>query len=205
MRTGCPSLFLAIFLGSSLCAWAQTPAWVVGSYDPGYQQLCDAKARTFSQLGLATVQVNVGRDGHLKSDEGAKTLLADFPKLAHAAGCRAILGILGHETFPPQMASAPKRNRLAAEIASWVKRYGYDGADVDWESPKSENDKTAFVAFSRELRKELSSPRYLLTFDVSTGPAWDFPALAKIYDLIKLMAYHLTVSWSEPAGNNPPR
>jgi chitinase len=145
-------------------------------------------------------------NGKLAADEGDGNLISEFPKLSHAAGCPAILGVLdlNKGTFHPQVINSEKRRKLIAKIVSWVKKYSYDGVDIDWEQPKVESDKKDFVVFSRELRAALPSPRYLLTFDMTRSPLWDLPSLAVIYDFIQFMAYDMHGGWSEHAGYNAP-
>ncbi len=197
-------LATAILLSTATLTFARSPAWVIGYYDPNFPQLCAPKDLPFSKLSMAVANISLGQDGKLKVDEDARGLISSFPPLARARGCRSILGIFGNDAFHDQVSNPEKRRKLVGEIVSLVRKNGYDGVDMDWERPKDESDKKNFVIFSRELRKALPSPRYILTFDMTPSPFWDLPVLAGIYDFIQYMGYDLHGNWSEHAGHNAP-
>lgn len=97
----------------------------------------------------------------------------------------------------------------------FLRKYSFDGLDMDWEYPKS-SDKENFVALLKELRQgfefeaeETGEPRLLLSAAVPVGPdnvrgGYDVPNVAKSLDFINLMAYDFHGKWESQAGHNAP-
>jgi hypothetical protein len=113
---------------------------------------------------------------------------------AHAAGRKALL-VIGGEWGGPGFVGAcqpANRPRFVAALVALVRRYGYDGLDVDWEEHVPANE-AAFVALHRELRAALG-PAALLTTDVVSGlvPGRIAAQVAPLVDAVHMMAY-----WSD--------
>lgn len=95
-----------------------------------------------------------------------------------------------------------------------MKQNGFDGIDLDWESPKGNAEKENYAAMLAELRAQLDllgkadGTRYLLTTAAPAGPnqytgvAWN--SIVRDLDWIDLMTYDFARSWSSLTGLNAP-
>jgi spore germination protein len=110
------------------------------------------------------------------------------------------------------LATAASRDAHAAQIAQLAIQKAYDGIDIDYESvPTSQRANfTAFItSLSQKLHaanKQLSVTVYAKTSDKEnwTGPGCqDWPALGKLADTIKVMAYDYSWSGSEAGPITP--
>ncbi|XP_033611613.1 probable chitinase 2 [Cryptotermes secundus] len=94
----------------------------------------------------------------------------------------------GSSTFSQVVNNDGLRAKFVDNIVNFVKQYGFDGFDLDWEYPTqrggAEADKAAFAKLLSELRPKFDANGFILSAAVSAGkatidPAYDVPALAK--------------------------
>ncbi|MBZ0281078.1 MAG: glycoside hydrolase family 18 protein [Anaerolineae bacterium] len=115
------------------------------------------------------------------------------------------------------------RAKFAKSCVEFIKQYGFDGVDLDWEYPSGggepgnierPEDPDNFVLLLAELRKqldaqgELDGRPYLLTIAAPAGK-WQYERmnLDKIYpylDWINIMTYDYAGGWSEVTAFNAP-
>ncbi len=112
--------------------------------------------------------------------------------------------------FSDMAANSARRNTFAASVVSFLRKYGLDGVDLDWEYPVSGGlstnsaraaDKTNFTALLKVLREKLDAAgktdgkRYLLT--VAGGAGKDYTqnvqlsTIAKYLDFAVVMTYDM--------------
>ncbi|KAL4943096.1 hypothetical protein BDV06DRAFT_211304 [Aspergillus oleicola] len=109
-------------------------------------------------------------------------------------------------------ADATKRTTFANNVVHFMKQYGFDGADLDWEYPGASDrggnpeDTDNYILLLKTLREvfDASGGDYGITF---TAPSsywylrwFDLPGMVKYVDWINLMTYDLHGVWD---SDNP--
>lgn len=105
-------------------------------------------------------------------------------------------------------ASAQQRRVLARSCVAFMQRHGFDGIDIDWEYPRSE-DAAGYVQLLQTMREELrrAGRGRARPYQLSIAAAADLPSLARTYsqlraiaaqvDYLNLMAYDLNGPWQK--------
>ncbi|GAB6026993.1 hypothetical protein CHUAL_013659 [Chamberlinius hualienensis] len=164
-----------------------------------------------------------------KLDEGTNTIQAFDPWLDLPEGrdnyrkfvkrchenpsAKALLAIGGWNegsTKYSNMVKTPQtRNTFVKSASAFVKQFGFDGLDFDWEYPAFRGgvpeDKQNFVSLLQELRTEFNQYGLLLTLAIGAGKekldeSYDIPAISKSVDLINVMTYDYHGSWETFTG-----
>nr|XP_022315651.1 chitinase-3-like protein 1 isoform X4 [Crassostrea virginica] len=108
------------------------------------------------------------------------------------------------------------RKEFIESSISWLRKYDFDGLDMDWEYPANRDgkpyDKENFALLCKETREAFNNEaaatgkdRLLFTSAVGAGrsvidSAYDVPAMAEYMDFICLMTYDLHGSWESVTG-----
>ncbi|XP_023236728.1 probable chitinase 10 [Centruroides sculpturatus] len=111
----------------------------------------------------------------------------------------------GGDKYSRMVRDSDRRKKFVKEAVELLKKYKFDGLDLDWEYPacwqgdcknSDKNDKENFAKLLKELRKafDKESPSLLLTAAVSAGMyvsdhAYDGESMAKYLDFINVMTY----------------
>ncbi|KAJ4447149.1 hypothetical protein ANN_09150 [Periplaneta americana] len=166
--------------------------------------------------------VGIGSDGSVtildswnEIDKGALKRFNDLRKLSPTSKTMVAIGgwNAGSATFSQVVNSDSLRANFVTSIVNFVKQYGFDGFDLDWEYPTQRGgapgDKAAFAKLLSELRPQFDANGFILSAAVSAGEptvdaAYDVPALAKYLDFINVMTYDLHGSWETVTGENAP-
>ena len=105
-------------------------------------------------------------------------------------------------------------DRYAKSVMEIVDQYDYDGIDLDWEYPDTEQEVVGFERLTRRFRKELDAigtkkgKPMVVTMAVSSNPGtlkWlgkDF--LLETMDWLNVMTYDYTGEWTDYAGHHSP-
>ncbi len=115
------------------------------------------------------------------------------------------------------------RQKFAQSVVDFLVRYGFDGADIDWEYPtgggaqgnlERPEDKENFILLLQELRSQLDAQgdqdghHYLLTIAAGAGSQayepLDWTQISASLDWINVMAYDMSGAWSDVTGFNAP-
>nr|QAX32943.1 midgut-specific chitinase [Diabrotica virgifera virgifera] len=111
-------------------------------------------------------------------------------------------------------ADAMKRKILANNVETFIKKWNFDGFDLDWEYPglrggNTTIDKGDFTALLQELSNVLKPQGYLLSAAVAGAiekidEAYDIPAISKLLDLINVMVYDFHGAFDNYVGHISP-
>jgi chitinase len=156
-------------------------------------------------------------DGEGKVHPGRHVPSAELTADAHKAGVKVLLSVGGwgwDGQFASIVAKPAAEDRYVKSVMEVVDRSDYDGIDLDWEYPDTENEVVGFERLARRFRKELDAigtrkgRPMLLTMAASSNPGtlrWlgkDF--LLETMDWINVMTYDYAGDWTSYAGHNAP-
>lgn len=208
-------------------------------YDRGYF-VTDIPGDKITHINYAFA--NVSADGEiLLGDEWADTqfpypddaddqpLLGNFNQLnllkeayPNVTTSISVGGWTWSDKFSDVALTAESRAKFAASCVAFIKQYGFDGVDIDWEYPTGDGletnivrpeDPENFVLLLAELRTQLDAQEaidghhYLLTIAAPTGEQYQDMHLDEIMaslDWVNLMAYDFSGPWTDVTGFNAP-
>jgi chitinase len=148
--------------------------------------------------------------------DGRLSMDADFqyPRLierTHGAGRKILLSLGGwgqSSGFAPMAADPVTRAAFIRNVVRFCADHGYDGADIDWESPQNASDRSHLNLLVNEFRASLDAEKagMLLTMAIPAGDwggQWfDYAALESKVDWFGCMTYDFFGSWVSRAGHN---
>jgi GH18 family chitinase len=213
------------------------PEW--GIYERGYT-VSDIPAAKLDVINYAFAQIVNGEvalfdswaaverpfgpdtwDTPLRGNFGALIRLKrQFPHL------RTMISIGGWTLSSPFSDAAltpASRLKFAQSAVAFMKKYGFDGVDIDWEYPGGggldgnvarAEDGANFTKLLAELRRQLDQAAtadgkaYYLTIAAPAGldkiAKLDIPGIAASVDWINVMTYDLHGAWDAITGHNAP-
>lgn len=143
--------------------------------------------------------------------------------LAHNAGTKVMVSIGGwtlSDYFPTIAANAAKRALFASECNRLIKKYNFDGIDIDWEYPGfaehagTSADKQNFTLLLQQIKDSITvlgnanGKTYLLSACFSADPAKaddiEWNNVVTILDMVNLMSYDFFGAWDCVANHNSP-
>ncbi|RCI14329.1 putative chitinase [Ophiocordyceps polyrhachis-furcata BCC 54312] len=116
--------------------------------------------------------------------------------------------------FPAAASNPGSRSNFAKSAVSFVKDWGFDGVDIDWEYPADDAQAGNMILLLQAIRDELdayaakSAPghHFELSIAAPAGPdhynKLHMADLGKVLDHVNLMAYDFAGSWSNFSGHD---
>ena len=125
------------------------------------------------------------------------------------------------QNFPTAAATEESRTEFVSSCVTFMKQYGFDGIDVDWEYPVSGGlfqgtaaDKENYAQLLEKFRTVLNTEEtkdgqdYYLSIAAPAGPTiisnLEVGKLGGILDWMNLMSYDFHGSWDPITGHNAP-
>ncbi|WP_152054462.1 glycoside hydrolase family 18 protein [Tautonia marina] len=159
--------------------------------------------------------VTADADGRIRPSRGVPD--ADLARQAHEAGVKMFISLGGwgwDEQFAAIMTDPEAEDRYIVSVLALVDESDYDGIDLDWEYPDTEQEVEGFERLVRRLRAGLDAigerkeRPMLLTMAASSNPGtlrWlrtEF--LLETMDWVNVMTYDYAGPWTNYAGHNAP-
>ncbi|XP_044746225.1 probable chitinase 2 [Coccinella septempunctata] len=119
----------------------------------------------------------------------------------------------GSTNYSRLVSDEKRRRRFVKNALLFVKKYNFDGLDLDWEFPGKRggnpSDKENFLLLVKELRAEFKKHNLLLTAAFGAGKdtidvAYDVEGLSAYLDFIHMMCYDYHGAWDQKTGANAP-
>ncbi|XP_078054039.1 acidic mammalian chitinase-like [Mustelus asterias] len=121
----------------------------------------------------------------------------------------------GGQKFTAMASSAGTRQIFIKSVISFLRGYGFDGLDIDWEYPGTVGKrlftvlvKEMLAAFEAEA-KSSGKPRMLISAAIGAAPGYinmryEVANLGQILDFFNVMTYDFFGSWNIATGENSP-
>lgn len=176
-----------------------------------------------SLVGRDTISDELILKGSKTAGRGKKGSEESLVSLAHQHKVRVLLSIGGWEdsnNFPLVAAGTSTRRRFAQSCMEQIRKYDFDGLDIDWEYPGytdhkgTADDGRNFTLLLRMLKHSLNRAgteigrKYLLTAALPAAPTilqnYEIPNSTCLLDRINIMTYDFNGGWSMLSGHNAP-
>lgn len=116
--------------------------------------------------------------------------------------------------FEAATATPKKAEHLAQSMVDFMTEYGFDGVDVDWEYPTTEQSAKQFTTLIKSLREKLTAlgkendEYYQLSAAVSTNHKMmgyiNPRETSKLLDTVNVMSYDFNGAFNPETGHNAP-
>ncbi|EPQ63467.1 Bgt-939 [Blumeria graminis f. sp. tritici] len=127
-------------------------------------------------------------------------------QFSHLKLILSIGGGASSQNFAAVASTKHGRETFGQSARCLVDTYALDGIDIDWEHPSDHEQGRNFISLLAAIRCYLPDAKYLLTAALPAGQ-WalqniDLRKANEYLDLVNLMAYDFTGSWTAKAGHH---
>ena len=156
-------------------------------------------------------------DGEGRVQPGRQVPSRELTSKAHGAGVKVILSLGGwgwDREFASIVAKPEAEDRYVKSVTGIVDDNEYDGIDLDWEYPDTDQEIVGFERLTRRLRKELDAigdrkKREMVLTMAASSNAGTLKWLKKEFlletmDWVNVMTYDYTGDWTNYAGHHSP-
>lgn len=178
---------------------------------PGYKSLEGPIASSYIYRGYNTVNddffetldiintafITADATGALYGETYLSNIQTYIMPKAKVYGNWVIMSVAPESSWSTIAASQNLVNTFADNIVSMINQYGFDGVDIDWETP-TDSEKTRYTALIKVVYEKVkaNNPNHLVTTAI-TGGIWQPPRYdlnySKVYlDYINLMTYGMS-------------
>lgn len=172
--------------------YTQLPSKPVFAYFyQGQGSLNEVESNTIDVINLAFADIDLSTASVSVLGLNYATVLAERTK-----GIRVLFSIQSKEGFKKFTASSTGRTKLVEQIIQTVKKYHFDGVDIDWEYPETSTEVQNYTSFMQLLYEEMkkANMNYLVTTAVYGGNGhthYNVQETHKYVDYMHLMTYDL--------------
>ncbi|XP_063306082.1 probable endochitinase [Pelobates fuscus] len=218
---------LAILLSAQICSAFQLTCYFtnwsqyrpgLGKFKPDNIDPCLCTHLVYAFAGMSKNQITT-------TEWNDVTMYSSFQDLKkHNNNLKTLLSIggwnFGTAPFTAMVSTPGNRKTFITSVIKFLREYGFDGLDIDWEYPGSRGsppqDKDLFTVLVQEIRAafeaealKTNKARLMLTAAVgssipSVKSGFQIPQLSQSLDYIHVMSYDLHGSWEGYAGENSP-
>lgn len=199
-------------------------SWAV--YRPGNGKIDISEIDPTLCTHLIYTFVGIGEDGSVRILDGWADLAKDYGKDGYGKfnklrernpAVKTMIAIggwnEGSTKYSHVVANPTIRKRFVDNVVNFVKKYGFDGFDMDWEYPNQRGgvvaDKKNYVLLLKELRERFDAEGLILSAavgaaEVSASKSYIISEMSKYLHFINLMTYDLHGTWDKKTGINAP-
>lgn len=170
-----------------------------------YTNFSDVTLETFENLDIAYISfLYVSSEGEFGSIYENKSFLnrvvSKFMPLSKQTNTKIVISInQQNKEFATIAKSETLRKEFALNIVKLINEYGFDGIDIDWETPKTSEAKY-FTLLMKEIYTSVkeNNSNHLVTAAIGGGkwqpPKYDLANSVQYLDYINMMTYSMTSS-----------
>ncbi|HPX84826.1 MAG TPA: glycosyl hydrolase family 18 protein [Bacilli bacterium] len=163
----------------------------------GYNTVTQAFFDTLDIINCAFITADA--NGTLSGSTFLTNVSTHIIPKAHEQGDWVIVSISPSSSWSAIAANSTIVNTFANNIVSLINTYGFDGVDIDWETP-SVGEEALFTAMMAVIYQKVkaNNPHHLVTAAIAAGmwqpPRYDLNNSKQYLDFINMMAYDMASS-----------
>lgn len=160
-----------------------------------YQAVDDNFFETLDIINTAFIVAN--DQGNLSGPNYLDNVTKYIMPKAKIHGNWVIMSIAPSSSWSTIASSSTLVTNFANQIVSFINQYGFDGVDIDWETPTTAETKR-YTALMKEVYETVkaNNPNHLVTSAIGGGmwqpPKYDLNFSGQYHDYINLMTYGAT-------------